>query len=51
VGQGSPGQPGAGRRPLAIAFRAELCRGCGLCATGCPDGAIAMEALPGADAG
>jgi len=49
--QGGQGQGGAGRRPVGITFLHELCRGCGLCATGCPDGAIAMEALPGSGAG
>ncbi len=39
-----PGAAAAGRRQ-SLLFSAELCRGCGLCATGCPEGAIAMELL------
>ena len=45
VEPGGRGQKSAGRLPLGVAFDKELCRGCGLCATGCPDGAIAMAPL------
>jgi ferredoxin len=42
VAQKAAEQPGK-RRPLL--FSAAECRGCGLCATGCPEAAIAMEPL------
>jgi ferredoxin len=39
-----PGAAAAGRRQ-SLLFSAELCRGCGLCASGCPEGAIVMKPL------
>ncbi len=40
---------GAARRSALVTFHPELCRGCGLCATGCPEGAIAMTPLCAAE--
>jgi ferredoxin len=34
------------RKPRSLQFAAAECRGCGLCATGCPETAIVMEPLP-----
>jgi ferredoxin len=34
-----------GRTRKIVGFNAEECRGCGICATGCPEGAISMKLL------
>ncbi len=42
-------EAGEGPRPgrlRSLFFAADRCRGCGLCTTGCPDDAIAMEPRP-----
>jgi Pyruvate/2-oxoacid:ferredoxin oxidoreductase delta subunit len=39
------GHGSAARWPIEIAFDEFLCRGCGLCHTGCPENAIAMATL------
>jgi len=55
VASASDGPATAAGQRQSLLFSAELCRGCGLCATGCPEGAIAMEPLaagvPGAGSG
>jgi Pyruvate/2-oxoacid:ferredoxin oxidoreductase delta subunit len=37
----------ASRAPKSIQFNANLCRGCGVCSTGCPEEAIEMMAIEG----
>jgi Pyruvate/2-oxoacid:ferredoxin oxidoreductase delta subunit len=44
------GKSGAADKGRSLLFFAGLCRGCGLCATDCPEHAIAMEPLEGSTA-